>query len=477
MSCARAVPIKALLLLALAVLLPANAVWAATYYISPSGSNRRACSAAQSASTPRQSLEEGLSCLKPGDTLVLLDGTYAGPLQDLPGGKANNWITIRAQNDGGAIIAGGLQMTPDDAYVQIAGLRLHGDDEKVILGHHLKFQRMEFKRGPASGNTVNTQIGSNDADNTADILIEDSWFHGSGGRYNVIVYNSDRVVLRRVVIRHDGGWTDDGRGDPEAGLNFYNSANCAAQNVIVIDSMLRYSTWQGAFYSVKNESTGHANSGNAWQGIIALNNQDLGMRFDASAGAISGAVIQDAVLWDNANGGISFGTGNVSATASELTIGRSKMQPYGDFRGGIGAWGGGSKTLRNLIITGVAEDLIGVTASHFLTYGNSSRSRGTGRLTDNPLTNGLTTLPLINGSSELATAGSSNAAIGATVLRRVGATGTLHGEADWNVRTAATLWPWPHEERLKREMCTEAGVTRGFCSAPSLTRYIWNYLR
>jgi hypothetical protein len=44
------------------------------------------------------------------------------------------------------------------------------------------------------------------------------------------------------------------------------------------------------------------------------------------------------------------------------------------------------------------------------------------------------------------------------------------------VQTTQILWPWPNEARIKKEMCTDAGVTRGFCSATSLTDYVWNYL-
>src|SRR5205085_856804 len=37
--------------------------------------------------------------------------------------------------------------------------------------------------------------------------------------------------------------------------------------------------------------------------------------------------------------------------------------------------------------------------------------------------------------------------------------------------TTTQLWPWPNEARIKSEMCS--GTTRGFCSSPSLTQYIW----
>jgi len=60
------------------------------------------------------------------------------------------------------------------------------------------------------------------------------------------------------------------------------------------------------------------------------------------------------------------------------------------------------------------------------------------------------------------------------VTRRLGVSGTLHGEAGYDQPTSDGLWPWPHEERIKTAMC--ADVTAGFCASASLTRYVWEQL-
>jgi hypothetical protein len=44
------------------------------------------------------------------------------------------------------------------------------------------------------------------------------------------------------------------------------------------------------------------------------------------------------------------------------------------------------------------------------------------------------------------------------------------------VMTSTALWPWPNQDRIRKDMCVDAGVSRGFCSAPSLTDYVWGYL-
>jgi hypothetical protein len=460
--------------LALAVSVPPPALAAATYYVATEGRDSNSCAAAKVQTTAKKSIRSGMGCLRAGDTLVIGPGTYDGrrnALTDLPSGSSSAYITIKAAVDGTVVITAGLLLDDRTSFVSIEGLRIQDASGRVILGHHLKFKRMEFKGGCSTGNCTNTTIGSNDVSGTGDILIEDSWFHGAGGRYNVLVYNADRVVLRRVVIRHDGGWTDNGSRDPEAGLNFYNSSDCHAQNVLVIDSSLPYSTWAASFYAVHNDSVPHQTQRNVWVGSMALVGANMGLRID---GASAGNIIANDVFWDTVNGGISFGNRATSATVDRVTIGRSSLPAAGDFKGGIGAWGPGTRVITNALVTGFARDFDGVSPSHFATYQNATTSNGDGRVTSNPFTSGLTYLPRIERGSALANAGRGGGQIGASILTAIGTSGTLVGDAGWNADTGTPLWPWPNEARIKAEMC--AGVTRGFCAAPSLTHYVWNYL-
>ncbi|MBL0125347.1 MAG: hypothetical protein IPP88_22625 [Betaproteobacteria bacterium] len=246
----------------------------ATYFVAPTGNNTNSCAAAQVSGTPKQTLQAGLACLVAGDTLVIRDGTYSGAanaVTGLPNGSRGKYITIKAENEGNVMLTSGLSLAHTNAYLIFQGLRFQDTNGKTILGNHLKFFRNEFKGGCPSGNCTNTTIGTNDFNDSADILLEDNWWHGNGGRYTVLVYNSNRVVIRRAVVRHDGGWTDT-KGDPEAGFTFYNSTLSSAQNVIVLDSTLAYTSWQSAFYNVLNSASPNTNANNSWLGVIALNN-------------------------------------------------------------------------------------------------------------------------------------------------------------------------------------------------------------
>jgi hypothetical protein len=419
-------------------------------YVATNGSDSNSCQAATSTAAPKLTIQAGLGCLAAGGTLAIRDGTYSGAanalsLSKLPTLPAGNYVTIRAENEGNVIITAGLN-TGNRAYVIVQGLRFQDELEHRVSGNHLKFFRNEFKGGcRPSGNCTNTVVGGQD------ILFEDNWWHGPGGRYNLLVYASDRVVVRRGVIRHDGGWTDtDDPDDPEAGLNFYNSSNCSAQNVIILDSNLTYKTWQSAFYSVSNSSSPppHANSDNSWLGIIALNNFSgaggAGLRYDGIASQ-SGHVVEDAVLWDASwgmNVAFSRPSASVDVAASRLTIGRTSGSGTG-----IGGDSAGTKSFTNVRRSNVSiED---VTAT-------------------NVVTGAPTYLP-----QQLA-------GVGANVINRIGTAGSLQGEAGWNADTGEVLWPFPNEARIFKEMCSDADASlrRGFCLDPSssLTNYIMNYL-
>jgi hypothetical protein len=95
--------------------------FAATYYVSPSGSNSNSCTAAQSSSTPKLTVSAGYACATTaGDTVILMDGTYGNEgvvgesnyvVTVSKAGTSASPITVKAQNRGKAIIDGGNTAT------------------------------------------------------------------------------------------------------------------------------------------------------------------------------------------------------------------------------------------------------------------------------------------------------------------------------------------------------------------------------
>ena len=112
---------------------------AATYYVSKSGSDNRSCAQAQSASTPRLSVNGGIGCLVAGDTLLVRGGTYDEGISWVPSGTS--WSNkVRIANYPGETVwltplstgtsAGGINVViwldGNFTYVEFDGINLDG---------------------------------------------------------------------------------------------------------------------------------------------------------------------------------------------------------------------------------------------------------------------------------------------------------------------------------------------------------------
>ncbi|MFZ2650123.1 MAG: hypothetical protein WA210_08445, partial [Burkholderiaceae bacterium] len=195
-----------------------------TYYVDANAADD---SGNGSLSRPKKYIGSGAALMSSsgGDTLIVKAGTYSNPLDaigKLVSGKAGAWNIIRAEVDGTVTITAPLNIPLGDHYLQFEGLKWEGPTEKGINGRFVKMLRCAFKDGPATGNTVVLGIGTSNATPGAQyILVEDSYVYGAGGRYKILVYNSDKVILRRIVARHQDGWSDT-KGDPQAVVSLYN---------------------------------------------------------------------------------------------------------------------------------------------------------------------------------------------------------------------------------------------------------------
>jgi hypothetical protein len=127
----------------------------------------------------------------------------------------------------------------------------------------------------------------------------------------------------------------------------------------------------------------------------------------------------------------------------------------------------------NSSIVAVNTDVFGSALAY-----NQTTPTGVVRTAD-PVAEGSIKYPLrIEAGSPLASAGFT-----LDITKRIGTDGSRVGNLGYNTPSAASLWPWPNEERIKREMC--AATTRGFCSVGkrldginpvTLTSYIWEAL-
>ena len=93
---------------------------AATYYVSPAGSD----SYPGTITAPLLTIQRAANLVSPGDTVIVRDGTYSNPVASgsgsklismSRGGTATSWVTFIAEHTWGAVIDG-LSNTTAEAW-------------------------------------------------------------------------------------------------------------------------------------------------------------------------------------------------------------------------------------------------------------------------------------------------------------------------------------------------------------------------
>jgi len=452
----------------------------ATYHVAPGGSDR----ASGQAGAPWATWAHAWLKVRPGDTVVVADGKYeqASPPAELAG-EAGRPITFRASRPGGAQLEGLL--FKGNAHLVIEGFRIDGKAGAVGVmsagrdkpSHHLAFRQIGFSCTPG---TLNDGACFGMGDGTHHVVLEDSWGWG-GGRYTILCYGGpggkpanlgcDHNTFRRVVLRM--GPARSSSGNPQASLALYYASHNVVENVVALDGAAASNSSNAAFYV-----TGHAPppraDGNRFLGVVALGNRGGGLYVDCPGAICDRVEVRDSVFWGATEFAVAIASGRkggdscVGAVIDRNTLGAT-------IRGvGYANYACEGATLTNSAI--VQNEAFGArqspsagstpTAHHNGYFGNLAGARsgvraGTGDLSSNP---GIRHLLRVDPASPYRKAGEGGD-IGATVTRRYH-DGRL---------TAEDLWPWPHEERLREELCA---VPEGaFCrSGKRLTRYLWEYL-
>jgi hypothetical protein len=361
-----------------------------------------------------------MSKLAPGETLVLRDGTYTSI--NLKAGTAAAWLTLRAEHDGVALLPA-LNIGAGNWYLSVEGVKAAGSGSSVT-GGFVKLKRVAFKGGPTSGNGVSLQIGTNDRTPGAhDILVEDSWVYGAGGRYKLLVYNSERVVIRRAVVRHDGGWTPS-KGDPQGGITIYDSAHVRVENSMCVDSVQGLPSFESCIYLVSNGTTSTKVSDVVVNGAIVIDSPNNGIAAEGSQAATW--TVQDTAVLRSAGGG--FATNNAGRLAITRAYANVKGAPFARWNGSLTAsacaYAGGSNSGASL--------------------SNCSATKPASITQPNALGQG------------------------ANITNRIGVDGTLFGEPGFEDVTDVPLWPFPNEARIKSDFDS----VRAAFGGRSLTGYV-----
>ena len=502
----KGVILKHFLLILLILLLPLSAS-AATYYIAPTGNDTTGDG---STGTPWLTLVKGMAMMSSGDTLIVKDGTYTGGSNIIyyggstgtypPFGSAGNYTIVKAEHDGEAIFDGedarsmfdytGLDAPPpyQPAYWQFEGLlwcNSTGPNVNLIGVSYVKFLRCgAYDCG--DGNTNNFYIRHDDY-----VLLEGCYSYGTG-RYKFQPYQSNHIIIRNCVGRHDRHTFPAG-ADVVAGVSMYSVSDGLVQNCIIVDSdqvYINVDEYAGCFAIPSTDISSHRVQ---YEKCIGLNTLIGGLN---SAKDTWDSGFDNCVVWAASQPAVGQGVYTLrgtSSTVTNCTLGNVQGNSLRFFNGSDNDSGPSYMGLKNNIIYNHIGDSVLMYSVYYDSYndfyGNSNLTGyiGYAKQTVNPLTNSLKYLPRIEAGSDLINTGESGGQIGASCDFLIGTPGTLWGEEGYNTVTATSMWPFPNEALIKSKFAAydEGGVdgTRGFCGGTSiggysqtLTRYIWEYL-
>lgn len=476
-----------------------------THYVRKTGSDSGDC-----ISTACLSVNYGISKMSSGDTLVIGDGTYTEviPIYGVPipsgyAGSPDVYTTVQAENNQAVTINGTL--TVGGAYIKVDGIKINASGAGFAVSaygaNHIKFIRC------SAYGTVNTgNVSVFDATNSSYILFEECWAWGTG-RYKFLAYQSDHVIFRRCVSRHDYHTGDF--SNQCANFTTYDATDFLIQNSIGINSGLANRSNGQLYGSVWSENNANVVNSGKIVGNIFLNIRGLGAINDYKHVGAAERVIEDNVVW-NSEGGIFVGIQDGTAATSLInrtTVG-DIIGPQDDtsFVWGVGVMAGdywshypaGQAVINNSIIDnseryGISEwltsDYNDVNGSGLANWGGRWQSplQGTNDIAVDPKINGLKYLPRIEDPSILKTAGIGGGQMGAQIINKRGTDGALWGEAGYDTLTTDSLWPFPNEDLIKSDFASYSGPgpagARGFATGTSiddspqtLTKYIWEYL-
>jgi parallel beta-helix repeat protein len=211
--------------LLLACLLWAVPVWAATYYMSTTGSDANSCATAQNISTPKTTFNSAIPCLSAGDTLIVRGGNYSqaiktASISPFPEGSSwSNPITIKAASGETVWLlahpAIDLNTSSDTVqFIVFDGLNVDasgGSSEAVFCGgttvHDLRFQNMEVKNAALTGIAIHPASVSSTG-SCAHLEFSNMHVHhnGSGFFDHGFYTNGQSMLIHDSEIDHNTGY-------------------------------------------------------------------------------------------------------------------------------------------------------------------------------------------------------------------------------------------------------------------------------
>jgi hypothetical protein len=224
----------------------AGVAHAATYYVAKSGNNGNTCAQAQSTSTAKLTIAEGLKCLSAGDTLFVRGGNYdEGINNNIPSGTSWSskvrianyngetvWLrpsAIGVNNNGFGVWLGGNGLSP--RYIEIDGINVDASNMQNAVGlsdsgganpNNILIQNLEIIGSPKASYSQTYVAGS-------DHRLVNVKIHGSGPGGCGLPCSTYGIYVAGNRVLVDGCDIYDVNG---GGIHIYNSRGLSENNTV-----------------------------------------------------------------------------------------------------------------------------------------------------------------------------------------------------------------------------------------------------
>ncbi|MFX0135370.1 MAG: PKD domain-containing protein [Candidatus Hodarchaeota archaeon] len=402
---------------------------AATYYIGPKGSdNRTGTSESQAWAT----FSHAISQMNAGDVLIILDGTYYQSLSISKSGTSTSPITIKAKNDGEVIIDGQNSMIPVSVsgnYIVIEGIVAKKSSAYVwsITGDHNIIRRCSSYDGNYNINTGHGICVLNASYN----LIVDCIAAGIS-RHVVMVYgpSSTGNVVRRTFTKW-ASHNDEGRA-----ICNYGAHHTTIENSIVWESASP--TDGGICINANYERTAGGYNVKVLGSIIMNGRSSNSCGLTITYPPAENSYIENCLIYNYRYGVLISNDPPPNFTIKNCTIMNCSDGVINNrSSGGV---------IKNTIVynndRGWPGSQLG-SISYSCSYGNTSNNEppnwdNASCMTVDPQLYGLS----IPANSPCKGAGENGEDIGANIYYRY----------ENGVLTDEPLWPWPMQDRIKKEL-------------------------
>ena len=484
--------------------------YAAGFFVATSGSDFLGDG---SSAKPWATIGYGIGHLSSGDTLIVRPGTYTGSgnfinsrMVNIPGGSpatgyttimAETPFTVRIQNSGTlnyydsmVYLQSGINYVKIDGF--IFDMADTSDPEYIatVESNYNKITRSIFRRQ----GSIN-QYGGWVAIYGSYNLVEDCAGVGAA-RYGFFVGGPDSSASYNIFRRCVGRVDYSNSSQPKATFAAYgnNSGNnmhdVLFQNCIAIDGRRGPSASEdtyGGYYFPKNATNVTV------QGGIVLNNEAGHAGYFVKELQGQNIRLENSIAW------AIWGTSSIAgfrangSTPGPLVF--DHVTVGGTSSGYYNQDSASTRVLQNSLFYNNARlasgNDFGWTTLTNNAFSPTAQAQGSFAITNNI---SLKYIVRAETGSSLINAGNDGRDVGANVLYRYGASGTLWSQAGYAQLTTEPLWPWPYEAQIKAVFSESNpppsgnvpgtnNTARGFCADTdqfgqpmTLTRYIWEYL-